>query len=60
VSVSNTQLNAFWIFVLFCCIFWWNLGLNSGLCACKAGTVLLELHLQVICFGCFGDRISTS
>jgi hypothetical protein len=27
-------------------VFWWEWGLNSGLCACKAGTLLLEPHLQ--------------
>jgi hypothetical protein len=25
--------------------FWWDWGLNSGLCACKVGSLLLEPHL---------------
>jgi hypothetical protein len=28
--------------------FWWDWGLNSGLHACKGGTLLLEPHLQSI------------
>jgi hypothetical protein len=28
--------------------FWWDWGLNSGLCAGKAGALLLEPHLQSI------------
>jgi hypothetical protein len=31
----------------------WDQGLNSGLCTCKAGTVLLEPHLQPISFWLF-------
>jgi hypothetical protein len=31
---------------VFC--FGWEWGLNSGLCTCKDGTVLLELYLQAI------------
>jgi hypothetical protein len=27
-------------------LFWWGCGLNSGLHACKAGSLLLEPHLQ--------------
>jgi hypothetical protein len=27
--------------------FWWDWGLNSGLCTYKAGGLLLEPHLQV-------------
>jgi hypothetical protein len=27
---------------------WWDWGLNSGLCTCKAVTLLLEPHLQSI------------
>jgi hypothetical protein len=27
---------------------WWDLGFNSGLYGCKAGTLLLEPHLQPI------------
>jgi hypothetical protein len=26
----------------------WDWDLNSGICTCKAGTLLLELHLQLI------------
>jgi hypothetical protein len=32
-----------------------GLGLNSGVCTCKAGAVLLEPHLQSILSGYFGD-----
>jgi hypothetical protein len=32
--------------------------LNSGLCACKAGTLLLKPYLQPICSGYFEDRVS--
>jgi hypothetical protein len=27
---------------------WWDQDLNSGLCACKAGAILLEPHVQSI------------
>jgi hypothetical protein len=27
--------------------FSWDWGLNSGLCTCKAGALLLETHLQL-------------
>jgi hypothetical protein len=33
--------------------FLWDWGLNSGLCVCKAGTLLLEPHLQSILFWLF-------
>jgi hypothetical protein len=35
---------------VFCVVvlFWWGWGLNSGLCGCKAGALLLEPHLQSI------------
>jgi hypothetical protein len=29
-------------------LFWWNYGLNSGLCVWQSGTLLLETHLQPI------------
>jgi hypothetical protein len=28
--------------------FWWDWALNSGLCTCKAGALLLKPHLQSI------------
>jgi hypothetical protein len=31
-----------------CVCVWWDWGLNSGLRVCKAGTLLLEPHLQSI------------
>jgi hypothetical protein len=34
-------------------VFLVGLGLNSGLCSCKAGIVLLEPHLQSILFWLF-------
>jgi hypothetical protein len=38
---------AFGMSVLFP-FFWWDWGLNSGLCTCKAGAVPLEPHLHSI------------
>jgi hypothetical protein len=35
-----------YIFFLFQYFFWWDWGLNSELCICKAATLLLEPHLQ--------------
>jgi hypothetical protein len=40
------------------CFFLWDWSLKSGLCACKAGAVLLELCLYPFCSGYFGDGIS--
>jgi hypothetical protein len=37
--------------------FWWGWSLNSGLCACKTGTLLLEAHLQPFYSGYFGDGV---
>jgi hypothetical protein len=37
------------------CVCVWKCSLNSGLHICKAGTILLESHLQSICSGYFGD-----
>jgi hypothetical protein len=36
-------------------VYRWKWSLNSGLHICKAGTILLEPHLQSICSGYFGD-----
>jgi hypothetical protein len=33
---------------VFCVCVWWGWGLNSELCTCKAGTLLLKPHLQSI------------
>jgi hypothetical protein len=36
--------------------FWWDWGLNSGLWAWKAGTLLLKPHFNPFCSGYFGMR----
>jgi hypothetical protein len=41
--MSFTFLMIFFVFFFF---FWWDWGLSSGLRICKAGTLLLEPHLQ--------------
>jgi hypothetical protein len=38
-------------------LFFGDWGLNSGLCACKAGTLLLEPHLLSILFCYFRDEL---
>jgi hypothetical protein len=38
---------------LFLFFFWWDRGLNSMLCTCKAGVLLLESF----CSGYFGDGV---
>jgi hypothetical protein len=42
---SVCSVNAECILILF---FLWDEGLNSGLCACKAGTLLLQPHIQCL------------
>jgi hypothetical protein len=44
--------------LVFCFVFYWNLGLNSGLHACRAGALLHEPYLQSIFLWLFGDGIS--
>jgi hypothetical protein len=36
--------------------FWWDWGLNSGLCICKAGALQLEPHFQSILVWLFWRR----
>jgi hypothetical protein len=47
------MLNFLWKF-----FFLVGLGLNSGLCACKAGAQLLEPHLLSVFSGNFRDEVS--
>jgi hypothetical protein len=45
-----------WILPNFFFFFWWDWGLNSGLWAWKAGTLLLKPHFNPFCSGYFGMR----
>jgi hypothetical protein len=45
-------------YYLFIYLFLRDWGLNSGLHACKAGTLLLEPHLRPFCSAYFGDEVS--
>jgi hypothetical protein len=38
----------FFVVVVVVCLFLWDWDLNWGLCLCKAGTLLLRLHLQPV------------
>jgi hypothetical protein len=57
---SNLRWRVFNMFNKFRSLFfWWEWGLNSGLCTCKACTLPLEPHLQSI-FLCLFWRWSLS
>jgi hypothetical protein len=47
------------VFFFIFLFFWRNPGLNSELCTCKAGILLLELYLQSspFCSGYLGDEV---
>jgi hypothetical protein len=48
-QISIESLFLSWGLSILLFFFWWgDLGLNSGLCTCKAGTLPLERHLQSI------------
>jgi hypothetical protein len=50
-TLSNIHFVLLYIF-----FFWWDCDLNSGFHACRAGTLLLEQHLQSLRSGhVFGD-----
>jgi hypothetical protein len=50
---------SFFLIYLFIYFFWWDWSLNSVLCTCKAGALLLEPHLKsILLWLFFGDGVS--
>jgi hypothetical protein len=56
-DTTRCSLSLSFLFLLFF-LFWWNWASNSELCACQAGTLLLEPHLQSIFLCYFRDGVS--
>jgi hypothetical protein len=44
-TFQSVSVKCLWHLFFF---FWWNWGLDSGLCTCRVGTLLLDPHLQSV------------